>query len=150
MILDERGEFLDATSLINATGTLLIGDVIDLGSIGRNVGSPPRPLYLVIQIDTTVLAAGGASEVQFQLASDAQAAIAVDGTATVHWRSAAIPKASLVAGFTMVVPLPGVLPNYERFLGILVAITTFAVTAGKANAFLTHDPKQWKALPDAL
>ena len=149
MILDERGEFLDATSLVNATGTLLIGDVIDLG-VARNVGSPPRPMYLVIQIDTTVLASGGASEVQFQLASDAQAAIAVDGTATIHWRSGAIPKASLVAGYTMVVPLPGHLPHYERYLGILVAITTFAVTTGKANAFLTHDPKQWKATADAL
>jgi hypothetical protein len=149
MILDERGEFMDATSIINATGLLLIGDVIDLG-VARNVGSPPRPIYLVIQVDTAVLAAGGASEVQFTLASDAQAAIAVDGTATVHWRSGAIPKASLVAGFTMAIPLPGVKPDYERFLGVLVAITTFAVTAGKINAFLTHDPKQWKALPDGL
>jgi hypothetical protein len=149
MILDERTEFADATSIINATGLLLIGDVIDL-SVARNVGSPPRPLYLVIQVATTVLAAGGASEVQFTLASDAQAAIAVDGTATVHWRSAAIAKATLVAGYTLCIPLPGVKPDYERYLGLLVGITTFAVTAGAINAFLTHDPKQWKAYADGL
>ncbi|HEV8474591.1 MAG TPA: hypothetical protein VGR82_17570 [Methylomirabilota bacterium] len=148
MILDERTEFADATTIPTATGRSLLGDVYDLG-IARNASSPPLPLYLVIQIDTAVTSAG-AAEVSFELVSDAQAAIAVDGTATQHYKSFAFPKATLVAGFTIVVPLPGEQPAYERFLGVISNVTTSVLTGGKANAFLTHDPKQWKALPDAI
>jgi hypothetical protein len=136
--------------MINAAVSLVLkGDVIDT-SVARNLGSPPRPLYLVIQITTTVLAAGGAASVAFVLASDSLAAIAVDGTATEHIRTQLIPKASLVAGFTFCVPLPGELPAYERFVGVLLNIITNDVTAGAFNAFLTHDPKQWKAYDNAL
>lgn len=149
MILDERSEFCDATSVINAAGLFLVGDVMDL-TVARNIGSPPRPLYMVIQVDTTFLAAAGAASVSFIIASDAQAAIAVDGSATVHYESMVIPKATLIAGFAIVVPLPGQKPDYERFLGVLTRIATNPLTAGKINAFLTHDPKQWKALPDAI
>ena len=34
MILDERNEFADATTVAAAAGTALIGDVIDLGTDG--------------------------------------------------------------------------------------------------------------------
>lgn len=149
MILDDRLEFADALALSTAgTVRILIGDVIDTTQF-RNIGSPPRPLYLVIQVDTAVTS-GGAATVEFILASDAQAAIAVDGTATEHMHTQAIPKATLVAGFTMVIPLAGEKPAYERFVGILQLTNVAVLTAGKINAFLTHDPKQWKAYPDAI
>ena len=148
MIMDERLEFADATALdTSGTDTDLIGDVIDLGSVTSDIGNG-QPVYLVIQVDTAVTSAGSAT-VDFKLASDAQAAIAVDGSATVHYSSGAIGKATLVAGYTVVVvALP--IQTYERYLGIITTTGTAAVTAGKINAFLTYDPVGWTALPDAV
>lgn len=147
MWLDELNEFADALALnTGAAGTYLVGDVIDLGA-----GSKPLydidDLYLVITIDTAVTS-GGSATVQFILASDAQAAIATDGSATQHWASAAIAKATLVAGYVVaIVELPKQ-PVYERYLGILQVTGTAALTAGKFNAFLTLDPSNWVAIAD--
>lgn len=147
-ILDERTEFADATALSTAgTGRALVGDVID-SSVARNVANG-RPLYLVIQVTTAVTSAGAAT-VSFEFVSDAQAAIAVDGTASMHFASAAIPKATLVAGYKAVVialPLEGV--AYERYLGVIANVGTAALTAGAINAFLTTDPNRWKAIASA-
>jgi hypothetical protein len=142
MILDERNEFADATALgTSGTGRALVGDVIDLGAVSRDVGNG-EPVYLVIQVDTAVTS-GGSATVSFELASDAAAAIATDGSASVHFASAAIPKATLVAGYTIAVALPN--GTYERYLGILQNVGTAALTAGKINAFLTHDVAKWVA-----
>lgn len=151
MILDERNEFCDATALINGViGSSLIGDVIDLGAVQRDIGTGQQ-LYLVIQVDTTATS-GGAATGQFTLASDAQAAIALDGSASVHFQTGAIPVASLVAGYTaaaVALPMQGV--AYERYLGILQTTGTAAfTTGGKVNAFLTTDVSKIKAYPDAL
>jgi hypothetical protein len=158
MILDERTEFADATALnTGAAGTYLVGDVMDLvgsnvpsGATGHSIGKDGRPAFLVIQIDTAVTS-GGAATVQFKLASDAQAAIATDGTATEHWTSAAIAKATLIAGYLVaVIALPLENPVYERYLGILQVTGTAALTAGKINAFLTADPAVWKAYNNGI
>lgn len=148
MILDERNEFADATALSTAaTGRALVGDVIDLGAADA-MGSEAGDLFLVIQVDTAVTSSAAAS-VSFELASDAQEAIAVDGSATVHFASAAIPKATLVAGYQAVcVRLP--VGTYERYLGIIQNVSTTALTAGKINAFLTHDAKYIKAFADGI
>lgn len=139
MILDERLEFCDATSLnTGAAGSYLIGDVIDLGGAPTNPGpgaGDSEDLYLVIQVDTAVTS-GGSATVQFHLASDAAAAIATDGSASYHFSTAAIPKATLVAGYQVcAVQLPQ--GTYERYLGILQTTAVAALTAGKVNAFLT-------------
>jgi len=149
MILDERLEFCDATALSTAaTGRALVGDVIDL-EVARDIGDGD-PLYLVIQVDTAVTSAGAAT-VSFELASDAQAAIAVDGTASVHFASAAIAKATLVAGYTVaIVALPSEGTAYERYLGILQNVGTAALTAGAINAFLTKDAAKFTAYADAI
>lgn len=148
MILDERNEFADATALSTAaTGRALVGDVIDLGGTSQDIGNG-QPLYLVIQVDTAVTSAGSAT-VSFELASDASASIATDGSATVHAVTAAIPKASLVAGYVAAaVALP--IGTYERYLGILQNVGTAALTAGKVNAFLTTDVAKWVATPDGI
>src|SRR3546814_10781320 len=91
MIMDERNEFANATSVAALAGTALIGDVIDLQGLGpasAGVGNPGdigngQPLYLVVTVDTGIVAAG-AGTISFTLASDAQAAIATDGNATEH------------------------------------------------------------------
>ena len=155
MILDKFNEFADATSVAAGAGTALIGNVIDLGVASRDIGNG-EPLYLVIQTDTEVITGGSAGTIQFTLASDAQAAIATDGSATVHYTSASLVtddaaanSAALNAGGVIAaVALPQ--GTYERYLGILATIGTTTVTAGKINAFLTKDVASWKAYADAL
>lgn len=147
MIMDERLEFADAVSVAAAAGTALIGDVIDLSSVARDIGAG-EPVYLVITVDTEIITGGVAGTLQFQLASDAQAAIATDGTATVHLATrsfvtddAAANDSELNAGATLFYgALPGEGRAYERYLGILAVTGTTTTTAGKINAFLTLDP----------
>lgn len=155
MILDERNEFADAVSVAGSAGTALIGDVIDLGATSSDIGNG-QPLYLVIQTDTEIITGGSAGTIQFALASDAAAAIATDGSASVHYTSASLVtddaaanSAALNAGGVIAaVALPN--GTYERYLGILATIGTTTVTAGKINAFLTTDVAKWVATADAI
>ncbi|MCC7304757.1 MAG: hypothetical protein IT558_00700 [Alphaproteobacteria bacterium] len=150
MILDERTEFCDATALnTGGAASYLIGDVIDLGAspTTRDIGVG-EDIWLVIQVDTTATS-GGSATGAFHLASDAQAAIAVDGTATYHFSTAAIAVATLVAGYQIAaVRLPSGV--YERYLGILQTTAVAAFTAGKVNAFLTKGLAAYKNYPDAI
>ena len=155
MIMDERGEFADNVSVAATAGTALIGDVIDLGSTASDIGNG-EPLFLVIQTGATEIITGGsAGTIRFQLASDAAAAIATDGSATVHFDTGTLVTddanandARLNAGGVIaMVALP--LGTYERYLGILCITATTTTTAGTINAFLTKDPSKWIALPDA-
>lgn len=147
MILDNNLEFADATTIPTATGRSLLGDVVDL-DVARDIGAG-QTMYLVIQITTAVTSAGAAT-VSFELVSDAQSAIATDDTATRHATSFEFAKATLVAGFTIIVPIPPEDPDYERFLGVISNVGTAALTAGAANAFLTHDVRAYKAYADAV
>lgn len=150
MILDERNEFCDATALnTGGAASYLLGDVIDLGSISRDIGVG-QPLWCVIQVDTTATS-GGSATGAFALASDAQAAIAVDGSATIHWQSSARAVATLTAGTVIAAfALPQGPPEYERYLGILQTTAVAAFTAGKINAFLTPDYARVKHYADAV
>lgn len=153
MILDETLEFADATSVAAAAGTALIGDVIDLET-ARDIGSG-EPIYLVIQTTTSIITGGAAGTIKFQLASDAQAAIATDGSASVHFDTGTFvtdgdDANELDAGTVIaVVALPMEGRAYEQYLGILCTIATTTVTAGAINAFLTKDVSKWKAYADA-
>lgn len=149
MLMSERDEFLDAGALsTSGTGRALVGDVMDLGAVPGDIGHG-EPLYLVIQV-TTAITSGGAATVSFELASDAAAAIATDGSASVHIVTPAIPKATLVAGHELVLPLPQEGVAYERYLGILQNVGTAALTAGAINAFLTPTPPRRKLYPNAI
>lgn len=151
MILDERSEFCDATALnTGAAGSYLLGDVMDLdpATISPNTTTEQggSELFLVIQVDT-LPTSGGAATAAFSLASDAQAAIAVDGSQTEHFRTQAFTIAQMAAGTVLAcVKLP--YGNYERYLGVVQTTAVAAFTGGKINAFLTADPAKWKALAD--
>jgi len=152
MILDETLEFCDAVSAIQAASSVaLIGDVVDLGAAGESQGSPDKPLFLVITVDTAVVSADS-NPLSFKLVSDAQAALATNGTASEHVVTPALLPASYPAGakFVFALPSPGV--AYERYLGILevTGAGTSGITAGKVNAFLTFDAGHQKAYPDAI
>ena len=157
MIMDERTEFADAVSVAAAAGTALIGDVIDM-QVVRDLGNG-REVFLVITTDTEIITGGTAGTLGFQLASDAAAAIATDGTATVHWASklfvtddAGANAAEFnVGGVIACIALPLEGPPYERYLGILAVTATTTTTAGKINAFLTLDPHAaYKTYADAI
>lgn len=145
MIMDDRLEFADSVSVAAAAGTALIGDVIDLGATQRDIGAG-QPMWLVITCATSIITGGTAGTIQFSLVSDAQAAIATDGSATVHLVSQDFVTDDdavndLDAGrviFSAPLPVEGAL--YERYLGILATVGTTTVTAGAINAFLTLDP----------
>lgn len=145
MILDERNEFADATNCFANAATILVGDQIDLGAAAINPGRGQQ-LYLVIQVTT---AAAGGTSINLQLASDAAAAIATNGTASIHWQTGPVAVADFTVGRTWVVALPQGSPNYERYLGIL-AVNAGANTAGAINAFLTWDPQNWHDYQDGV
>jgi len=149
MILDSRLEFADAVALSTAgTGLRLVaGSQVDTGTVERDFGVSDS-LWFVVQVDTAVV--GTSSTVAFILASDATEAIAIDGTATIHYESAAIAEATLVAGYQLAVKMPMELPVYERFLGVLIRVGAAALSAGKINAFLTHDVSRLKHYNDGI
>lgn len=155
MIVDKLNEFCDATSVAASAGTALVGNVIDLGATSRDIGNG-EPIYAVINVDTEIITGGNAGTIQFSIASDAQAAIAVDGSATIHATSPLIVTDDTEANgplckagaYPLVVALPR--GTYERYLGVLCTVGTTATTAGKINAFLTKDPAMFKAYPDGI
>lgn len=140
MILDKQAEFADAAAV---TTSAVLTNVMDLGDdvTLRNIGGPGAA-YLVILVDTAATAAGAAT-VTFSLESDSTADLAT--SATVHHSTAAIGKATLVAGYAAtVVQLP--FGQYERYLGVRATVATGPLTAGAFSAFLTRDPQYWQAM----
>lgn len=148
MFMDSQLEFSDAQDISQTTGTYLSTNVVDLQAV-RDIGQG-EPMYLVIQIDTTVT--GTSSTIEFRLRSDAVEAIHAT-TSTGHFTTGAIAEATLVAGYTLVIPLP-LEPNaYERFLGIQAIVGTATTDAGTFSAFLTLDQyggARSRAYPDAI
>lgn len=148
MLLDSRSEFGDAATLIGGTGRNLIGNVMNT-SVIRDLGQGV-PIYLVVEIETAVDSAADGATIQFELVSDAQAAIATDGSATEHLVSSVLAEATMVAGYQVFcVALPWEGPAYEKFLGLIANVGVEAVTAGTVNAFLTLTPHRYRAYPDA-
>lgn len=156
MIIDSRLEICDNAALTLAgfaTTPVPLGSLIDLTSnlaIGNALKEYPGNsdrAYLCIRVTTTATSAGAAT-VKFALVSDAQDPV-VAATATPHWESPDIPKATLVAGYEVAcIPLPrGV---YERYLGLVQTVGTADLTAGKVDAYITLTPPSWFAAPDAL
>lgn len=144
MILDELTEFSDAQA-VTATA---ISDVIDLGATPtlRSINDG-RQLMLVISVDAQATASGSAT-VTFSLESDSTANLAT--SATVHWTSKAVGKATLAPGYIVAkVPLP-VDARYERYLGVRYTVASGPLTAGAFSAALVLDAPNWSAYPDAV
>lgn len=156
MWMDKRTEFCDGTSAILAIGSAIIGNVYDqfaanMGTDGSHAGNvlldlgTETPIYLVIQVDATFV--GATSTTQFTLLSDSTSNLAT--SPTTHVQTAAIPVASLVAGFELVLPIP---PDFavERFVGIRQTVAVANVTAGAVSIFFTRNPRRYKAYADAI
>ena len=147
MFMDSTLEFADASSIGTPNNsTVNVGSTVD-SDLARDIGAG-QPVYLVITVDTAVTS-GGSATVRFKMVSDGTSTIATDGTATEHMTTHDFPVASLVAGYTVVIPLTSVNPSYERYLGFQAQETaSSALTAGAINAFLTIDPHGWQSYPD--
>lgn len=147
MITDKLSTFANAVALnTGAAGTYLIGDVMDLGA-ARDIGNESG-MYLVVLLPTAATS-GGSATLTIKLASDAQAAIATDGSATIHATSDTFPVADLGAGTSIVrMPLPMEGAAYERYLGILQVTAAAAFTGGTISAMLTPSVSAWRAYPD--
>lgn len=134
MIIDRFNTFSKAQSIVGNAATAIPSDyTIDRKSAGDAWDDEP---YLHIRIDTTVLAAGGAANVTFKLETDSDSAF---GTAVQLWASAAIPKATLVAGYFVTgngVRLP---KGAKQYLRVTATPDTNNTTAGKIDAFLSPD-----------
>lgn len=156
MIVDTFNEFGDNKALnTGAAGSYLVGNVIDLlpnaAGVGLNITTnigTERALWFVMQV-TTTCTSGGSATASWALCSDAAAAIAVDGSQTIHFATAAIPVATLVAGYRICcIRVPA--GTYERYLGVVQTTAVAAFTAGKVDMFLTDQAPNWTAYNDAI
>lgn len=141
MILSERDIFCDNIALnTGAAGTYLIGDV--MAGIPPGLARGTHPLYLYgLMGDAALDSANDTATVAFVLASDASAAIAVNGTATEHFRSKTFAVgAGTAAGKLLFVTALPEYPAYEPYLGILQITGTQAVTAGKVKIGISLRP----------
>lgn len=153
MILDLQTMFSGAVSAAGVrsgqavTSTAISTNVLDLRQAATpataDEGIMGPDMFLIVQVETAATAAGAAT-VTISLESDSTADLAT--SATVHFTTAAIGKATLIAGFTAVrIPLP--LDNYERYLGVRYTVATGPLTAGSFFAFLTNAPQRNVAYP---
>ncbi len=138
MILDTQTKFSDAQLL---TVSAISANVLDT----RNAGSPAladegvgNEVWLNIVVATTFTAAGGAT-LTASLLSDS--ATNLTTAPVTHFSTAAIPVATLVAGYQVArIQLPSA--DYKRYMGLNYAVATGPFTAGALSAFITLDPQR--------
>lgn len=152
MIIDLQTRFSGSTTAAGVTtgdaltATAISANVVDLRSTGTtgptlvDEGIQFQDLWLIVQADQSAdFASAGASTLTITLESDSTANLAT--TPAVHYASAAIPKASLVKGFTAVrVLMPSA--DYQRFLGVRYTVAVANFTAGGILAYLTPTPQR--------
>jgi hypothetical protein len=136
-IIDLQTKFSDVQAV---TVTAVSANILDLRNFNTGVTTPALAdeslvganMWVTIFVGTAVTAAGAAT-VTFSLESDSTTDLAT--SPTVHYVSAAIGKATLVAGYAAVrVQLPS--GDYERYLGVRYTVATGPLTAGTFTAFL--------------
>lgn len=113
-------------------------DVIDTGQTTPDLGV--ADLYLVITTDEAATASGSAT-VTFSLQDSADNSSFADVAVT-----AAIGKATLVAGYQHVIPLP---TKLRRYLRAYYTVATGPLTAGKFSAQIVAGYQQNTPKPDS-
>lgn len=116
------------------TATAVSTNSYDLG-VAREM-SDDGELFIVTTVGTTVTAAGAAT-VQLQLVQSVNSDLS---SATIVAQTDAIPKASLVAGFTITNPIPRGIT--ARYVGLQYTVATGPLTAGTFTANIVVDSQE--------
>ena len=139
MYTDKQLEFSSEQAV---TATAASTNNIDLGA-ARDVGVS-EGLHVFVNVDEAAVSAG-ASTLVVALEVDSDPAF---GSAKVVATTAAIPKATLVAGHSFYLPVP--VGADERYMRLNYTVGTANLTAGKFTASIVKDIQSSKAYPDAL
>jgi hypothetical protein len=117
------------------TATAFSTNTIDLG-VSRDIGSGEE-LNIYVNVDVTATAAGAAT-VNFQVVTSANANLS---TPTIIGQTDAIPKANLVAGKQITIPVPRSFINAlgQRYFGLQYTVGTGPLTAGAFSAGVVID-----------
>jgi predicted RecA/RadA family phage recombinase len=146
MIIDALTQMCNDEAASGTAATRLEGSQIDL-SVARDIGNG-QPIYWHLVVVTAAASVGSAT-INVVLASDATAAVATDGSATVHAQTGILAYTAFTKGRRWVFPLPTEGNVYEKFLGTLVITADATTTALVIDSFLSPDPAGWKAYADA-
>jgi hypothetical protein len=145
MYVDKQAEFSDNQAV---TATAISTNVYDLFPVGNGVNSNAvrdigvgEDVYLVVQVDAAVTAAGAAT-VTVTLESSTTADLAT--APTVHFASTPFAIAALGANKTlMTFKLPA--DAYKRYIGVRYTVGTGPLTAGSFSAFFAKDIQAFRA-----
>lgn len=136
MIIDK---FLQVSNEQAVTSSAASTDVIDFGQTNPNSGMDDRSV-MAITVDTSATAAGAAT-VTFSVQDSADNSTFADVAVT-----AAIGKATLVAGYQHLIPLPKKLRRYVR---AYYTVATGPLTAGAFSAQVVTGVQQNSAYPNS-
>lgn len=133
MIIDKNLLFSDAQAI---TGTARSTNVIDMGAIaaGSNLGKGNEDVEVFVQVVTTMDSSGEAATLTVTLCTDSDETIS---NGTVLQSTAAIPEATLVAGYQL--SLGRVPVNALRYLDLNYTVGTENFTSGAITAGLILD-----------
>jgi hypothetical protein len=136
MIIDKA---LQVSNEQAVTSSAASTDVIDTGQVTSDLGATGQ-LALVITTDEAATASGAAT-VTFSLQDSADNSSFADVAVTV-----AIGKATLVAGYQHVIPLP---TRLRRYIRAYYTVATGPLTAGKFSAQIVAGFQQNVPKPDS-
>lgn len=138
MFIDKKLQ-LTGVSGQAVTVTAPTTDVVDVGNAYSDIGSSEK-LELAINVSTTATAAGAAT-VTFALQDSADNNTFTDLSVT-----KAYPVAELVAGKTIIIPVP---PGARRYVRGNFTVATGPLTAGVFNAAIVNGAQRNIAYPNA-
>jgi hypothetical protein len=152
MLIDSSLEMCDgqAATLTTGAGATKLGSEIDVHSlIADNATidlSAGEPIYLVIQVATSLTEASGGGIYEMELRTSTATAL-TGGTTVAIWTTDPLDITDhWTAGKTWIVSLPKSASNeYHRYLGFFSHATGQNCTGGTINAFLTKDVTNWSA-----
>lgn len=143
--IDLQNLMSDQQTLAFAAGAANSTGVVDLGAPGTmqpNGGTAPADLGLGTEmpffgIVTEAVTSAGAATVQIQLVNSNNSDLT---SGTVLWDSGAIAKATLIAGYRLL--LRSIPPGCtKRYLGLIITVAAATTTAGKLTAGIGAFPQ---------
>jgi hypothetical protein len=146
MLIDKLNTFgLPVALNTGAAGTYVIGDQINLGPspVNQGVGIP---YYWYIATAVAATSADSTATATFQLVGADNAALTTNPVVLMQTPAfivTAMPANRFL--FTAAIPFA----QYKQFLGIRQVTGVQAITAGSIRSFLTQEPDQWRAYPEA-